>query len=389
MWDIKKLGEICDFQGGSQPPKKEFIYELKKGYIRFLQIRDFKSDKNITYIPIAKKNKLCKEDDILIGRYGASVGQILRGLSGAHNVALMKTIPNEKVISKGWLYAYLSSSLFQQPLITVSSRSAQNGFSKDDIYDFSVPIPPLEIQDHIVKKIENTFTKIEKAKILVNKENSKYIELIKSVILSKLESVERKHMQYFGDVCELVRGPFGGSLKKSIFINKGYAIYEQQHPINDQFNDFRYFISEDKFNEMKRFAIKENDLLMSCSGATLGKIGIVPPGAPKGIINQALLKISPKSEILAEYLQLIMRSDLFQKLIWSISGGAAQPNVPAVKIIKKLLLPVPSISEQNEILHWHQKLQINDLQNTFSKKIYALDKLKDSILSSELNYSAT
>jgi type I restriction enzyme, S subunit len=141
MWKTVKLGEICDFEGGSQPPKKEFVYEPAEGYIRFLQIRDFKSDKNITYIPIAKKNRLCAEDDILIGRYGASVGQILSGLTGAYNVALMKSIPNEEVISKGWLRAYLTSTLFQYPLMKASSRSAQNGFSKDDIYDFAVPLP--------------------------------------------------------------------------------------------------------------------------------------------------------------------------------------------------------------------------------------------------------
>ena len=55
-YKIVKLGEICDFQGGSQPPKSNFIFEPKKDYIRFIQIRDFKSDKNFTYIPISKKN---------------------------------------------------------------------------------------------------------------------------------------------------------------------------------------------------------------------------------------------------------------------------------------------------------------------------------------------
>ena len=55
MWETVKLGDICSFQGGSQPPKSQFIYEEKEGYVRFLQIRDFKSDKNVTYIPISKK----------------------------------------------------------------------------------------------------------------------------------------------------------------------------------------------------------------------------------------------------------------------------------------------------------------------------------------------
>ena len=38
------------------------------------------------------------------------------------------------------------------------------------------------------------------------------------------------------------RGPFGGSLKKEIFVPKGYKIYEQQHAINNDFNLGRYFL---------------------------------------------------------------------------------------------------------------------------------------------------
>ena len=93
-WEIKRLGDVCHFEGGSQPPKSQFIFEEKSGYVRFLQIRDFATNKHITYIPASKKNRICNEGDILIGRYGASVGKILTNKSGAYNVALMKAMPN-------------------------------------------------------------------------------------------------------------------------------------------------------------------------------------------------------------------------------------------------------------------------------------------------------
>ena len=105
-WEIKKLGEVCEFQGGSQPPKSTFIHEPNKKYIRFLQIRDFKGYKTKTYIAIDNKNKTCEEDDILIGRYGASVGNILRGMSGAYNVALMRARPYH-ILNKDFFYLYL------------------------------------------------------------------------------------------------------------------------------------------------------------------------------------------------------------------------------------------------------------------------------------------
>ena len=62
------LTDICDFQGGTQPPKDEWIDQPAQGYVRMLQIRDFtQSDKNyIEYVKDTGKLKTCIEDDILI-----------------------------------------------------------------------------------------------------------------------------------------------------------------------------------------------------------------------------------------------------------------------------------------------------------------------------------
>ena len=163
-WERYKLEEISDFQGGSQPPKSQFIREPQNDYIRLLQIRDFKSDDKTVYIPVAKKNKVCKKTDIMIGRYGASVGQILRGKEGAYNVALIKTTPDEKVIDKNFFYHYLKSDVFQIPLMSVAERSAQAGFSKPDIATFEILLPSLDIQKNIVAKLDQAFADIEKAK---------------------------------------------------------------------------------------------------------------------------------------------------------------------------------------------------------------------------------
>lgn len=54
----------------------------------------------------------------------------------------------------------------------------------------------------------------------------------------------------------------------------------------------RYFIDEKKFEELKAFEVKPKDLIISCSGVTLGRIAEIPLNAPKGIINQALLKLT-------------------------------------------------------------------------------------------------
>ncbi len=152
-----------------------------------------------------------------------------------------------------------------------------------------------------------------------------------------------------GDVCNFVRGPFGGSLKKECFVEDGFAVYEQQHAINNQFDEIRYFIDEAKFKEMKRFELLAGDLIMSCSG-TMGKAAIVPNGIKKGVINQALLKLTPKSNLNIQFLKYWMDSEDFKISISKHSKGAAIKNVASVQILKSISLPIPNIEEQNHIV---------------------------------------
>lgn len=150
------LTDICDFQGGTQPPKEEWIDHQEQGYIRMLQIRDFtQSEKNnIEYVKDKDNLKKCNENDILIGRYGASVGKILTGLSGAYNVAIIKTIPDTSKVNRRFLFHYLNSSYFQEFIRSVGSRAAQAGFNKDDLKNALIPLYTDEEQQKIAEVLD-------------------------------------------------------------------------------------------------------------------------------------------------------------------------------------------------------------------------------------------
>ena len=113
MSKIYKLTEVVNFIGGSQPPKSVFSDIKKDGYVRLIQIRDYKSDNYIVYINEDSTKKFCTEDDIMIGRYGPPVFQILRGISGAYNVALMKAEPKIDEVSKEYLFRFLQNPSIQ------------------------------------------------------------------------------------------------------------------------------------------------------------------------------------------------------------------------------------------------------------------------------------
>ena len=75
-WAVCQFADLLRVQGGSQPPKSEFIFEPRDGYIQLLQIRDFGEKPVPTFVRKDSVSKFCEKHDIMIARYGASLGRI-------------------------------------------------------------------------------------------------------------------------------------------------------------------------------------------------------------------------------------------------------------------------------------------------------------------------
>ena len=176
------VGEVIDFQGGSQPDKKFFEYEASPDNIRLIQIRDYKSDKYITYIPKTMAKRFCTADDIMIGRYGPPIFQILKGIEGSFNVALMKATP--KMGNREFVRQFLKQDCLLEYLEGLSKRTAgQDGIQMDKLKAYPFPYPPMELQEQFAAFVEQT----DKSKLAVQKG------------LQELEILKKSLMQqYFG-----------------------------------------------------------------------------------------------------------------------------------------------------------------------------------------------
>lgn len=158
------VGEVIDFQGGSQPDKKYFEYEPSPDNIRLIQIRDYKSDKYITYIPKTMAKRFCTADDIMIGRYGPPIFQILKGIEGSFNVALMKATP--KVGNREFVRQFLKQDCLLEYLEGLSKRTAgQDGIQMDKLKAYPFPYPPIDLQEQFAAFVTQT----DKSKVAVQK----------------------------------------------------------------------------------------------------------------------------------------------------------------------------------------------------------------------------
>jgi type I restriction enzyme S subunit len=305
----------------------------------------------------------------------------LLGQDTAINQDLRGVVPRDKgFLDVRYLYWWLRSSA--DVIIAEGTGATVQGVKLPFVKSLQIPVPPLAEQQRIVSVLHEAFEFIATARANTERNLRNSQALLESHIQSVLTHRESGWVEAaLGDLCGFVRGPFGGSLKKSIFVKDGYAVYEQQHAIYDQFEDVRYFIDEVKFKEMKRFELLPDDLIMSCSG-TMGRVAIVPKNVKRGIINQALLKLTPGPKVLNTYLKYWMESKGFRDALNQYSGGAAIQNVASVKILKDIIVPLPSLSRQRRIVERLDAMrdEAERLTALYDRRLTALDAMKKALL---------
>lgn len=174
-WAWMRFQSFVDFIGGSQPPKSTFEYVPTKDNVRLIQIRDYKTDKFLTFIPRSKARRFCSKDDVMIGRYGPPIFQILRGLEGSYNVALMKAVADSNIMINDYLYYLLQDGELLKRLESLSDRTCgQDGINMYELNRYIVGIPPHEEQERIIHCLVDTLPIIDE----IANNNDKLISLI-------------------------------------------------------------------------------------------------------------------------------------------------------------------------------------------------------------------
>ncbi len=149
-------------------------------------------------------------------------------------------------------------------------------------------------------------------------------------------------------VIEAVAGPYGASLTKAMYAPQGYRVYGQQQAIADDFSIGDYYISVEKYGEMRRYTVSEGDVLISVMG-TIGKVAVVPPDAEPGIINPRLVRYRCGDLIEPRFLQRVLMSQEHQEQLFLESNGTTMDGLNMLTL-GRVPIPTPPIGEQVEIL---------------------------------------
>ena len=348
--EYKKLGEIATISRGGNFQKKDFLTEgvpcIHYGQI-YTKYGLF-TDKTFTFISeeCAKKQKMAQPNDIVMAVTSENIEDVCKCLAwlGDEPAAISghSAIIHHNQNAKYLVYYFHSQMFFAQ------KRKLAHGtkvieVTPDALVDITLPLPPIEVQREIVRILDNFTNLTAELTAELTARKTQYGYYRDKVLTPKDDVV----VETLGNICRFVRGPFGGALKKEIFKPTGYAVYEQQHAIYRKL-EFRYYIDKQKYEELKRFAVHPGEMIVSCSG-TIGKTFVIPENAPEGVINQALLKLTPTSRINVFYLQYFFDNTI-SKILNSVARGGAIKNVPSVEELKAIKIPIPTLEVQQRLV---------------------------------------
>ena len=380
-----RLTDICDFQGGSQPPKDEWLFEKQEGYIRMLQIRDFTQSEKVVpeYVKISKSTKICQADDILIARYGASIGKILTGLSGAYNVAIMRAIPDTHMLQKKYLYYYLKSPYFQTAILNVGSRAAQAGFNKEDLSKLEIKCPLLSEQDSIIdilQKVESIIGKRKKELIFLD-------ELVKARFVEMFGDARKNPNKYdtvsFIDIVEYM-GDIGSNGANKVVVDhldmkdkEDYAMMVRftNFTKNDFTDDVKY-VSKEAYDFFKKSQIFGGELII-CKIGSAGQNYVMPYlNRPVSLgLNQIMVRI--KDNILMPYLYQYLHTDYGEFLISGCINGAVTKTITKTEL-KKIPVMLPPMELQREFVAFVE--QVDKSKVAIKKSLDETQILFDSLM---------
>lgn len=150
-----------------------------------------------------------------------------------------------------------------------------------------------------------------------------------------------------GEVCEILNG---FAFKSSEYVSDGIRVIRITNVQKGYVED-----SEPKFypistqNELKRYLLFENDLLISLTG-NVGRVGLIEKSLLPAYLNQRVgcLRIKKEEELTIPYLYYLLNSNRFENDCILSSRGAAQKNMSTVWL-GDYIIPLPPLSEQSRI----------------------------------------
>ena len=372
---IKKLKDCCAIIAGQSPDSK--YYNTDGIGLPFFQGKaDFGEVYPIVRVYCSHPKKIAEKDDILlsvrapVGATNLSPGKVCIGRG-------LTAIRPMKILNLKYLFYFLR--YFETQLKQKGTGTTFKAITQDIIKNLEVPIPPISEQQRIVARIEELFSKLDKAVETLQTVKAQLVIYRQAVLKEAFGEIKEKR-----PIRELTLLVTSGS--------RGWAKYYSEHGARfiritdltrDKIclkNDNIQYVDLPDNTEGKRSLLMKNDVLVSIT-ADLGSIALVPNSLGEAYINQHIALIRFENADQGEYMAWYLKSDLGQKDLLRNKRGGGKLGLGLDDIRDT---PVPIVNDvvaMNTVVQIESRLSVCDnIEQTVDTALQQAETMRQSIL---------
>ena len=383
-WELKKLGEVCDFYNGKAHEKS--IDE--NGKYKVVNSKFVSSNGTLAkrtdkaQFPLFKGDIVMVMSDVPNGKTLAKCFLIDQDATYSLNqrVCAIRT----SNFDKKFLYYQLNRN---QHFLKFNNGENQTNLRKGDILDCPLLIPPIEEQKRIVAILDKTLSDLNQAKDNTQQNLKNAKELFENYLQSVFEN-NNWGKEQIKHLTSLVTKGSSPNWQGVNYVDNGGIFFLTSKNVGEGellLNNKKYL--EEKFNDIQKTSIlKKGDVLTNIVGASIGRTAIFDLEEITNI-NQAvcLMRCLP-DKIYNYYLMYLLNSPFFKNILHDNEVNNARANL-SLTFFKNLLIPLPELSEQIKIVEAIKRFleKTKKLETVYLKKTDDLEELKKSVLQKAFN----
>ena len=382
--DKVKLYEICDIKSGGTPSRGKREY-WSNGEIPWVKIGDFNGkyidtvEETITYEGLKNSSAKMIEKGSILFTIFATIGEVaILKFDVTTNQAIAGITVIDSRVEKEYLYYYLKS--IKTNINNKGRGVAQNNINLSILKNLEVPIVSLKYQKNIVNILNRIDYIIELRIRQLNKINeltkSLFIEMFGDPISNPKEWKKKKCKNILTKIGSGAT-PQGGS---ESYKEEGISLIRSMNVHNGRFEskDLAY-IDEKQAQKLDNVNIKENDVLINITGASVARCCIVPSDVIPARVNQHVSVLRCSDMVNSIFLCYQIINDSYQNLLKKIgiSGGATREAITK-KQIEDLEMILPPLELQNKFANFVRGTDKSKL--AVKKSLEELEILKKSLM---------
>ena len=393
-WNVGKLGYFIQVYNGDRSSNYPSGNDLQEDGVPFITSSNLEKDElcidGCKYISDEKYESL--------GGFKMQINDIiycLRGSVGKCSINLTETqgtvasslmgIRCKKIHPKFLLYVLKSQIIETQNNLFMNGTCAAN-LSAENVVEYKIPIIDNHTQVRIANYLDKKCAEIDALIEAKEKTNALLKEQRQSIIYEAVTKglnpnvpMKDSGIEWIGDIPEnwdverlkyllskgkgsIKAGPFGSSLTSTDMQGDDVKVFTQRTVLDNDFIAGEEYISIEKYESLKGFAVQPGDVLITTRG-TIGKTAVVPDDVT-GILHPCLIKMTfDSSKVNKELLcRIFNETNIFQEQL-RLASNATTIDVIYTENLMNMFIPIAPIKEQK---------RINDI---LSKKCEQLDKI--------------